>query len=81
MLKIFNEGMNIKDDNLKYDKNVRGHVIIQKKINGLVIDTFEKDNKVIVPGSAFTAMKHFKDLSIPIKTQTYNTALGLDRNR
>lgn len=78
MLKIFNEGMNIKNDSLKYDKNVRGHVIIQKKVNGLVIDTFEKDNKVIVPGSAFTAMKHFKDLSIPIKTQTYNTALGLD---
>lgn len=38
-------------------------------------------NKVIVPGSAFTVLKHFKDINIPVKTPTYNTALGLDEIR
>lgn len=37
-----------------------------------------KKNKVIVPGSAYTAAKHFNGLPIPTKTPTYNASLGLD---
>ena len=49
-------------------------------IHGTDIPLFEEwqHNKVILPGSAFTAAKHFKDISIPVKTNTYNTVLGLD---
>lgn len=54
----------------------RGHVIA--RIPGTDKILFEEDNKVILPGSAFTAMKHFKDLVIPVKTPTYNQAIGLD---
>lgn len=75
-IKILNDGINTKEV-YKYKQNqVRGHVIAY--VHGTDIPLFEKDNKVIVPGSAFTAMKHFKGLQIPMKTKTYNTALGLD---
>lgn len=49
-------------------------------VHGTDIPLWEKakENKVIVPGSTFTVMKHFKDITIPVKTPTYNAALGLD---
>lgn len=79
-IKVFSEGIENRD-NLKYKQNfAKGHGIIKKIVNGIVIDTFESDNKVTISGSAFTAMKHFKDISIPTKTYTYNTALGLDHS-
>lgn len=57
----------------------KGRVIAY--VHGTDIPLFEEWNKVILPGSAFTAMKHFKDLHIPVKTPTYNTSLGLDEIR
>lgn len=51
-------------------------------IHGTDIPLFDtwQHNKVILPGSAFTAAKHFKDITIPTKTTTYNNELGLDQN-
>lgn len=75
--KILYDGSRSEDTaHLKSTGQHRGHVIAYVKGTDKVL--FEEDNKVIIPGSAFTAAKHFKDLSIPVKTPTYNTALGLD---
>lgn len=55
-----------------------GRVMIKR--HGTNIKLFDdwQYNKVILPGSAFTASKYFKNLVIPTKTPTYNTILGLD---
>jgi len=63
-------------DNANFNRIARGHGKFY--IHGTDILLFEEDNKVILPGSTFTAMKHFKDISIPVKTPTYNSVLGLD---
>lgn len=79
MKKIFTDSSPYKSKTDKISLNrgqARGHATIYVK--GTNVPIFEGDNKVIVPGSAFTVMKHFKDISIPVKTQTYNNALGLD---
>lgn len=57
----------------------KGRVIAY--VHGTDIPLFNEWNKVILPGSAFTAMKHFKDLHIPVKTPSYNVSLGLDEIR
>lgn len=62
-----------KRDNAKF---IRGHVVAYVKGTDTVL--FEKDNKVILPGSTFTALKHFKDLNVEIMTPTYNSKLDLD---
>lgn len=77
IIKIFNEGISYKDRMDMRQPFAKGHAIFHV-IKGTEESIFEEYNKVIVPGSAFTAMKHFKDLPISMKTQTYNTALGLD---
>lgn len=46
-------------------------------VHGTDIVLFRKSNKVIIPGSQFTAMKHF-GINAPIKLPTYNSTLGLD---
>ena len=74
--KILYDGSRAEDDAIIQHGQHRGHVIAY--VHGTDKVLFEQDNKVILPGSAFTATKHFKDLSIPVKTPTYNTALGLD---
>lgn len=66
------EGMTKRDD----AKIIRGHVVAYVKGTNTVL--FEKDNKVILPGSTFTALKHFKNLQVPVMTETYNHSLGLD---
>ena len=79
MKKIFTDSApyESKSDKIVLNKGqMKGHAKFY--IHGTDIPIFEEDNKVIVPGSAFTVMKHFKDISIPVKTQTYNNALGLD---
>lgn len=70
------DGINSTDSAKISQGNMRGHVKFLVPGTNTVI--FEQDNKVIFPGSWFTAMKHFKNLSIPVKTPNYNTALGLD---
>lgn len=74
--KILYDGSRAEDDAIIQHGQHRGHVIAY--VHGTDKVLFEQDNKVILPGSAFTATKHFKDLSIPVKTPTYNAALGLD---
>ena len=80
MKKIFTDSSpyRSKHDNISITNNklMRGHAKFY--VRGTDVPIFEEDNKVIVPGSAFTVMKHFKDISIPVKTTSYNTALGLD---
>lgn len=72
-----NHRLSVKEHNKLNEKAmVNGKVILSNPITGKVI--FEKWNKVIISGSAFTAAKHFKGLKIPVKTPTYNQALDLD---
>ena len=59
-------------------KFVKGHVVAY--VEGTDTVLFEKWNKVILPGSTFTAMKFFKDLQIGEMTYTYNQKLGLDNS-
>lgn len=52
--------------------------VVSAYIQGTNIPLFEKrENKVIVDGSMFTAMKHF-DILPPVNLPTYNTALNLE---
>lgn len=71
----------ILNDRQKFDDKIttshhRGKCIAY--VHGTNIPLWEKHNKVIIPGSTFTASKHFKNLSIPVKLPTYNATLGLD---
>lgn len=77
-LKILHEGYKNKDNVEIIRGQQKGRVIAY--VHGTDTPLWEKwvPNKVILPGSAFTAMKHFKDLHIPVKTPSYNIALGLD---
>lgn len=79
----------LRDDNIISKENLerehpgqhRGRMMAY--VHGTDIPLWEKaeTNKVILPGSAFTMIKHFKDIHIPVKTPTYNAALGLDEIR
>lgn len=66
-----------------YDRNNnRDNAIVHKtditiKVAGTDVVLFRGHNKVIVPGSYYTASKHF-GINPPVKLPTYNTALGLD---
>ena len=52
--------------------------VVSAYIQGTNIPLFEKrENKVIIDGSMFTAMKHF-DILPPVNLPTYNTALNLE---
>lgn len=53
-----------------------GHVMAYVK--GTNVPLFEKWNKVIIPGSTFTARKHFPSLKVPVKLPTYNAAMDLE---
>lgn len=62
--------------------NTREHANIQRTdiiatIHGTDHVIFRRSNKVIVPGSYYTASKHF-GINPPIKLPTYNATLGLD---
>lgn len=58
--------------------NNRPRGIVSAYVQGTNIPLFEKrENKVIVDGSMFTAMKHF-DMLPPVNLPTYNTALNLE---
>ena len=66
-----------------YDRNSnRDNAIVRKtditiKVAGTDTVLFRGCNKVIIPGSYYTAAKHF-GINPPIKLPSYNTALGLD---
>ena len=58
--------------------NNRPRGVVSAYVQGTNIPLFEKrENKVIVDGSMFTAMKHF-DMLPPVNLPTYNTALNLE---
>ena len=59
-------------------KSVRPRGVVSAYVQGTDIPLFEKrENKVIVDGSMFTAMKYF-DILPPVNLPTYNTALNLE---
>lgn len=72
---------NIERDNSKvtntYTKKngMRGHAWFKDGLTGETL--FEDDNKVIIPGSIFTACKH-AGIDPTIKLPSYNKILGLD---
>lgn len=60
--------------------NSRPRGVVSAYVQGTNIPLFEKrENKVIVDGSMYTAMKHF-DMLPPVNLPTYNTALNLENN-
>lgn len=60
--------------------NNRPRGVVSAYVQGTNIPLFEKrENKVIVDGSMYTAMKHF-DMLPPVNLPTYNTALNLENN-
>lgn len=69
---VMHDGMKKMED----VKFIRGHVVAY--VHGTDTVLFEKDNKVILPGSTFTALKHFRDLNVLEMTPTYNQTMGLD---
>lgn len=59
-------------------KSTRPRGVVSAYVHGTNIPLFEKrENKVIVDGSMFTAMKFF-DILPPVNLPTYNTALNLE---
>ncbi len=52
-----------------------GHVMIYDEVTGKLL--FDDYNKVIIPGSIFTACKHF-NIEPSVKLTSYNTALELE---
>lgn len=74
------EGVNIKDKlSIPHRHNngsVSGKVIAT--IHGTNKVLFEEWNKVIIPGSIYTACKHFPNIVPETKTPTYNSIIGLD---
>lgn len=70
---VMYDGHKIEDDS----KIVKGQVKIYQKETGKLL--FEGWNKVILPGSIYTACKHF-DITPKVKTPSYNDAIGLDNS-
>lgn len=60
-----------------YDNAIIKKTDIVIKVHGTDVELFRGSNKVIIPGSIYTASKHF-GIVPPVKLPTYNTALGLD---
>lgn len=72
-----NKNLALYDRNNNMDNAIVKKTDIEIKIAGTNITLFRGHNKVIIPGSYYTACKHF-GINPPIKLPTYNTALGLD---
>lgn len=67
----------LSDKSKAQDNSIIKRTEVVAKVHGTDTVLFRRSNKVIVPGSAYTAAKHF-GIVPPIKLPTYNTALGLD---
>lgn len=82
-LKVLHEHGKLMPDDKVIIKKGQHRGRIMAYVHGTNIPLWEeaKENKVIVSGSAFTALKHFKELTLPVRTPSYNTALGLDEIR
>lgn len=65
------------DKNHNNDNAIINKTDITIKVAGTDIVLFRGHNKVILPGSYYTASKHF-GINPPIKLPSYNTALGLE---
>ena len=83
MKMILKDGVLVRDELNGRDvslniKSVRPRGVVSAYVQGTDIPLFEKrENKVIVDGSMFTAMKYF-DILPPVNLPTYNTALNLE---
>ena len=65
------------DKQVKNDQSIIRKTNVIAKIEGTDEIVFERPNKVIIAGSAFTAAKHF-NITPKVKTPTYNELLNLD---
>lgn len=72
-----NKKLNLYDRNINKDNTIINKTDITIKIAGTDKVLFRGHNKVIIPGSYYTASKHF-GINPPVKLPTYNTVLGLD---
>lgn len=72
-----NKKLTLFDRNHNKDNAIVKKTDIKICVAGTDIVLFRGSNKVIVPGSYYTAAKHF-GINPPVKLPTYNTALGLD---
>lgn len=70
-----NNNLVLFDQNKTTDYIKKTKVMFIEQATGEVV--FQGSNKIILPGSAFTAAKHF-GIEIPNITPSYNTALGLE---
>lgn len=63
-------------DNVHFSSRPRG--VVSAYVKGTGVPLFERrENKVLVDGSMFTAMKHFNMLPV-VNLKDYNTSLGLE---
>lgn len=72
-----NKKLTLFDRNHNKDNAIVKKTDIKICVAGTDIVLFRGSNKVIIPGSYYTAAKHF-GINPPVKLPTYNTALGLD---
>lgn len=72
-----NKQLNLYDRNRNNDHASILRTDVIATIHGTEHVIFRKSNKVIIPGSYYTASKHF-NIDPPVKLPSYNTALGLD---
>ena len=72
-----NKQMILFDKNHNNDNAIIRKTDITIKVAGTDVVLFRGHNKVILPGSSYTASKHF-NINPPVKLPSYNTVLGLD---
>lgn len=65
------------DESLDIHISSRPRGKVKAYIHGTDIPMFERDNKVLLDGSMFTAMKHFNLLPV-VNLKDYNTSIGLE---
>lgn len=72
-----NKQLTLFDKNVNRDNGIIAKTDIVITIPGTDIVLWRGHNKVIIPGSYYTASKHF-GINPPVKLPSYNTTLGLD---
>lgn len=69
------ENMRLFTDNIQPEDRLTTSLVIFRNPLGEILHVGK--NKVVVSGSAFTMMKHY-NLSVPVRTPSYNNILGLE---